>query len=162
MPTVSRGMFAALVVVATASSLDAGAAAKKKPKAALTCASTAIDGTRVVLGKGKWRLENPVGCLVTLTAPDDQAVYVAEVWTEYQKWDDAASKSVPVKTDTRTGEISYWADAQKSFAVTLAPGDGPPQGGDYVPCVDFTVMARVYSPETMWTGKLAVKQFCPD
>jgi hypothetical protein len=148
-----RALLVGILLLTTATGAAQG---RKKPKAALTCASKALDGTRIVLGKGKWRLENPVGCLVTLTAPDDQAVYVAEVWTEYKKWDDAAGKSVGAKGEVHSGEVSYWADAQQPFTVALA------ESVDFVACVDFVVNARVSAPEGKWQGKLTVKQLCPD
>jgi hypothetical protein len=158
MRSLSTFVLAACLLAVAAPAAEGG---KKKIKAALTCATTSVNGDRVVLtGKGKARHENPVTCLVTLVAPDDQEEYVAEVWTTYKAWSEAESKAVSVETDKKTGNIHDWPDDLAPFKVTLSPGDGP--GADYVPCSDFTIHARVMQPDVMWTGKLVVKQFCPD
>ena len=158
------------LVAAAAASLVSGSAAAGKvmrpTRAALTCASTTLNDQRVVLsgkpGAG-WRIERPVRCLVTLTAPVDGLVYQAVVYTTYETVDETTGKLVTVKSTTRSGPVSYWHDAITGFAATFAPDDGSPGGGDFTPCLDFTVHASLTGSEARsWTAKLVVEQSCPD
>jgi hypothetical protein len=154
-------MVAAGALLLAAAPASAG---KKKVKAALTCAYFAEDGTRVVLGKGKWRIEQPVQCMVVMTAMDDGTEYVASLTTVTRSGKDSASGPV------HRGAVIYYADQLVPFVTTLAP-DGVPRSDsdpapapDFVPCLDFTINAEIRDPadKVAWKSKLKVKQFCPD
>lgn len=163
-----------LVVVAIglglAASSSAGTRKPKKVKAAVTCAVSTGDGARIVLdpkGKQAWRLEDAVNCLVVMTESRDREVFEAKLWVEYDTYGDDGKRR-KVTTQETTGEVAYHADDLVPFRYRLRPSDGESQEPHYQSCVDFTIHAQIDAPAAtgapikVWSGKIKVKQDCPD
>lgn len=156
--------------LAVASPSFGGSKKPKKVKAALSCAVSKGDGTRIVLdprGKGASRLEDAVNCLVVMTEVRDREVFEAKLWVEYDAVGDDGKKR-KVTTEEATGEVAYHADDLVPFRHRLRPTDGQSQGPHFQTCLDFTIHARIDAPTAsgppvkLWSGKIKVRQDCPD
>jgi hypothetical protein len=159
-------LLCAATVLALAAPALGGGKKPRKVKAALTCAVSMGEGKRIVLGKQAVRLEDAVNCLVVMTDVRDGEAYAAKLWVEYETRGDDGKKR-KVTTGAATGEIAYHADDLVPYRHRLRPSDGESQDPHYQSCVDFTIHAQIDAPVDgapvkLWSGKLKVRQDCPD
>lgn len=131
------------------------------PKGKLACSATLGDGTKVDLPHtSKPRLEQPVTCALSIAAPHGE-MFNGVLQTGYALG--AGKQRVKKDGAPRSGlvEMTPVASDKKTLTATFHPeGDAP----DFESCLDFGVEARLEDNfgRAAWTGRLAVKQYCPD
>ena len=148
-----RLLFAASLVVVTASSAHAG----NKVKAELLC-GTYVDGAvkDMVPSSKKPRLTDPVACALHMA--DDNS-FMANIHTVRYAVDPASGKKSKIVTSGLTNDI----DKDKDLELVMKPATADDNGEIlFQPCEDFDVVASISDDRGVYfTKTFHVAQACP-